>query len=82
MSESTVDRLRQDGEIEAFRVRGLVRVFVPSLEAFTTRLRKQAEAERKAMQALARDGGLLRSLPTPSRSRRSTGAAQSGKIRA
>ena len=51
MSDSTVDRLRQDGEIEAIRVRGLVRAFVPSLEAFTTRLREQAE--RKAMQALA-----------------------------
>ncbi len=53
VSESTVDRLRQDGEIEAIRVRGLVRVFVPSLDAFTTRQREQAEAERKAMQALA-----------------------------
>jgi len=47
----TIDRLRDDGEIEAINVRGTVKVLVSSLEAHIERQLDQAEARRISRQA-------------------------------
>ncbi|HET7170669.1 MAG TPA: helix-turn-helix domain-containing protein, partial [Gaiellales bacterium] len=51
VSPGTIDRLRDDGEIEAINVRGIVMVLVSSLEAYIERQLDQAEARRIARQA-------------------------------
>ena len=51
VSPGTIDRLRDDGEIEAINVRGIVMVLVSSLEAYIERQLDQAEARRISRQA-------------------------------
>jgi len=51
VSPGTIDRLRDDGEIEAINVRGTVKVLVSSLEAYIERQLDQAEARRISRQA-------------------------------
>jgi hypothetical protein len=51
VSQGTIDRLRDDGEIQAINVRGTAKVLVSSLEAYIERQLDQAEARRIARQA-------------------------------
>jgi excisionase family DNA binding protein len=46
VSLRTLDRLREDGEIESFGVRGCVRVVVASIDAYKERQREAAKRLR------------------------------------
>jgi excisionase family DNA binding protein len=46
VSLRTLDRLREDGEIESFLVRGCVRVVVAAIDAYKERQREAARRER------------------------------------